>query len=62
MVKYVYVSVKSNRLIGSEFTEHREIIDEYAKAGYRYIGYIPTKITDHGKLKAVDLIFEIEEN
>ena len=34
------------------------IIDEQAKQGYRYVGYIPTLITDYGRTKSIDLIFE----
>ena len=25
---------------------------------YRYIGFIPTSMTDYGKIKDIDLIFE----
>ena len=40
--------------------EHRQIIDQYAAKGYRYVGYIPTDITGHGVIRQVDLIFEID--
>ena len=30
--------------------EHRQIIDEYASKGYRYVGYIPTEIRDQGTI------------
>ena len=40
--------------------EHRQIIDEYAKKGYRYVGYIPTVISDYGKIKDMDLVFEMD--
>jgi len=36
------------------------LIDEYAAKGYRYVGFIPVNMTDYGKIKDVDLIFEIE--
>lgn len=58
MLKYEYVSVDSNRILGAKVTEHRAIIDDYASRGYRYVGFIPTKISDYGKIKELDLIFE----
>ena len=44
----------------SKSEEHRKIIDDYAKKGYRYVGYIPTVMTDYGKIKDMDLIFELD--
>ncbi len=59
MKKYEYVTIKKiNKFIGAECTEHRSIIDSYAANGYRYAGFIPTKMTDYGKIKEIDLIFE----
>lgn len=46
--------------MGAKSEQHCKIIDEYAEKGYRYIGFIPTDISDYGKIKAMDLIFEIE--
>ncbi len=50
MIRYEYVSVHIGKFLGSRSEEHRQIIDEYAKKGYRYVGYIPTFINDYGKL------------
>ena len=61
MKKYEYVNVRINKFIGAKSEEHRQIIDEYASKGYRYVGYIPTDISDYGKIKEMDLIFEIEQ-
>lgn len=61
MKKYEYVNVKIGKIIGAKSEEHRQIIDEYASRGYRYVGYIPTNISDYGKFKSLDLIFEIDE-
>lgn len=58
--KYEYVPVHINNIFGAGSEEHRGVIDEYAKKGYRYVGYIPTSISDHGKIKAMDLIFEAD--
>lgn len=40
------------------------IIGDYAKQGYKYVGYIPTEIAVYGNITKMDLIFEkdIEEN
>ena len=55
-----YVEVHINRFLGAGSKEHRRLIDEYAAKGYRYVGFIPVNMTDYGKIKDVDLIFEIE--
>ena len=58
MKKYEYVEVKIGKFIGARSEEHREIIDKYASLGFRYAGYIPTRLTDYGKIVTMDLIFE----
>lgn len=58
MKTYEYVNVDINRFVGAKSEEHREIIDAFAEKGYRYVGFIPTNISDYGKIKAMDLIFE----
>ena len=60
MKKYEYVNVKIGKFIGAKSEEHRQIIDEYASKGYRYVGYIPTDISDYGKIKDMDLVFEMD--
>lgn len=60
MKKYEYVRLDINRFIGARSEEHRAIIDSYATKGYRYVGYIPTNISDYGKIKEMDLVFEKE--
>lgn len=61
MKKYEYVNINIDGFLGSGSEEHRQIIDEYAAKGYRYVGYIPTYITSHGKIVEMDLIFEIDQ-
>lgn len=61
MKQYKYVPVKIGGFIRSGTLEHREIIDEYAKRGYRYVGYIPTNIESYGRVKEIDLIFELDD-
>ena len=62
MFKYEYVTVerKMDVALAAHFTEYREVIDEYAQKGYRYAGYVPTEIHANGKIKEIDLIFEIQ--
>lgn len=61
MKKYEYVNVKIAKFVCAKSEEHRKIIDEYAAKGWRYVGYIPTDIDGHGMIRAMDLIFEIDE-
>ena len=58
MKQYEYVSVHIGKLFGAASEEHREIINDYAAKGWRYVGFIPTNMNDYGKLKDIDLIFE----
>lgn len=60
MKKYEYVNVKIAKFVGAKSEDHRAIIDEYAKKGYTYVGFVPTDISDYGKIKRMDLIFEME--
>lgn len=60
MKRYEYVNVHIGKLFGAKSEEHRAIIEKYAAQGYRYVGYIPTNISDYGKVKDMDLIFEID--
>lgn len=58
MKQYEYVRLKGNRFIGANFEAHREVIDEYARKGFAYVGYVPVIVSDYGKFKAIDLVFE----
>ena len=57
-MKYEYVNVRNAGFFTAESFEHREIIDEYAKKGYRFICFIPTSIEGHGRITSFDLVFE----
>lgn len=61
MFKYEYVKVNNEAVMASKFTQHREIIDEYARKGYRFIGFVPMKSDSYGRIKEMDLVFEIQE-
>lgn len=58
MKKYEYVTVNTDQLIGAACDKHRKIISDCAAAGWRYVGFIPTKISGHGTLLEMDLVFE----
>ncbi len=60
MKRYEYVHVHIGKIFGAKTEEHREIIDKYAEKGYRYAGCIPTNISDYGKIKDMDLVFEMD--
>lgn len=62
MAEYEYVELEceNHKATSSSVTGHREIIGEYAKKGYIYVGYIPTKMGPSGKILALDLIFKKE--
>lgn len=60
MKKYEYERLKIAKFWTAGSTEHREIIDQYAARGYRYVGYIPTNIESYGRVTEIDLIFEMD--
>ena len=60
MKQYEYVSLHIGKFIGAKSEEHRRIINDYAAQGFRYVGYIPVNLSDYGKLKDIDLVFEKE--
>ena len=61
MKRYEYVHLDVTLFFGGAVTEgHREIIDEHAGKGYRYVGYIPTRIDPYGRCEEIDLIFETD--
>lgn len=62
MKQYEYVTVKSKGIIARYFDAHREIIDDYASRGYRYVGFIPTTIVGQGEISEMDLVFEKDAN
>lgn len=58
MKEYEFITVYINWFFGAKSDEHREIIKSQAKKGWRYVGYIPTRIAEEGKIKEMDLVFE----
>lgn len=63
MKKYEYVKISTKTgLLSTKNTAHRDIIDEYAARGYRYVGWFPSKMSNmlSGVLEEVELIFETD--
>ena len=62
MYRYEYVPLYTGGgfWMNNSDCQHREIIDQYAAQGWRYVGYIPTQFTSNGGTKAIELIFERE--
>lgn len=58
MIKYEYVTVESTGYWCPKIEKYRQIIDKYAKDGYRYAGFVPVKVGYYGNLKSIDLVFE----
>lgn len=62
MKKYEYVYVREMK--PNEDDRHytyKDIINEYAEKGYRYVGYMPIMDSfDEKRSLYIDLIFEIE--
>ena len=62
MYEYQYIEIETgggfwlNNAAGS----HREIIDQEARDGWRYVGFVPLTFSSHGGIKSMDLIFERE--
>ena len=68
MFKYEYEKV-GYKLVGwgvvlgnaYSIEKYRKIIEERAKNGWRYVGFIPTKQRGTGHIQEMDLIFEKKE-
>ena len=58
MKQYEFIHLNINWGPGSGSQEHRKVITDCAAAGWRYVGYVPTEITNHGRITAIDLVFE----
>ena len=62
MYKYKYVEVELERGISkTALIHHREIIDNHAAEGWRFVGTVTTREYGYGMLGALDLVFEKEE-
>lgn len=58
--KYVQIEYKMKNVLFLCSDEPREAINQYAKTGYSYIGFIPVEIDAKGCIRKIDLVFEKE--
>lgn len=60
MYEYKYVTIETGGgfWIDNADCAHREVIDQCAAEGWRFVGYIPTRFSSQGGHKEIDLIFE----
>lgn len=57
MYKYMYVEASTKGMLRE--ADHRELIDNYSRAGWRYVNAIPTEFyAGNGQIKTFDLVFE----
>ncbi len=56
MYKYKYVKATLGGLLTN--ANHHEIIDEYAKDGWRLVQVLPMHYNSHGKPTEYEIIFE----
>lgn len=59
--KYVPLHTGGGFWIDNSSQEHRAIIDQHAKEGWRFVGFVPTLFSSYGGIKEMDLVFEREE-
>lgn len=60
--EFVNVAYQMEGVVMASLEGHREIIEEYAAKGYRYVGAVPTEVSAaSGCIRKADLIFEKEE-
>lgn len=60
MFEYEYVKLGGRKMLSSDFSKYRDIVDEYAQKGYRFVTYIPIRSMTRGELYEMDLVFEKE--
>ena len=61
---YEYVRVKldkNNYALNADMESHRDIINNKAAEGARYVGWFPVTQGPTGKTVEFDLIFEVED-
>ena len=61
---YIFVNLEceNHKTTTSELKGHEEIINDYAKRGFKYAGYLPTVMGPSGKILKIQLLFEKRNN
>ena len=57
-MEFVRLKYANNKLINASIKEHQEVIEEYIKKGYEYVGFLPVLFGPSGKMLELDLIFK----
>lgn len=57
--KYIFIKANADALLSN--ANHKELIEQYSREGYRFVTAIPTAMSGHGKIYEFDLVFEKEE-
>ena len=59
-MNYIFVDLEceNRKTANSELKGHEEIINDYAKKGYKYAGYLPVIMGPSGKILKIQLLFE----
>jgi len=55
---YVNIFTGGGFWINNSSCQHREIINQKAAEGWRFVGYVPAEFTSNGGTKSLDLVFE----
>lgn len=56
--EYKTVSYQSKDLLFVATSAHRQVIDDYAARGYRYVDSIIVEVDNNARPRRVDLVFE----
>ena len=61
--EYERVDMKNNVVYQARVMDeiHRKLIDERARQGHRFVGYVPTVSGANGKILSFDLVFEVKD-
>ena len=62
MFEYTYKTIYTGGgfFMDNSSQEHREVIASYAAKGWRFVGFVPSRLTGNGGSKGVDLEVERE--
>lgn len=58
--KYVQIEYEMKNVLFLCSDKSREVIDQYAKIGYSYKGFVSVEMDAKGCIRKIDLIFEKE--
>ena len=56
--EYATIHYKTTGIVMAGTSEHRDVIDDYAARGYRYVDSIIVEADNNARPRKVDLVFE----